>query len=81
MGACCTKDPREGHSESKDANFENKLVIERTGKHFNNENNTDSPDDILFKKKALEIHSNRQDINVTNISLTKKGNSIKIRAV
>jgi len=67
MGSCCTKDPREGHVDCKEARLENQLITERQGKLNSEPDIEESADDLNFKNNALGIKSNKPETNVSSL--------------
>ena len=64
MGACCTKDPRDGNVESKEEYLENNVVSERAARPEPVTFAEEAEDDITFKNKAENIKSPKQETNV-----------------
>ncbi len=65
MGACCTKDPREGHTDVKEANLDHQFISERAARPETDVPMEDTPDDLKFKKTAATIKSHKSEINVS----------------
>ncbi len=63
MGACCTKDPREGQTDVKEAQFDNQLIIEHSGRPGAPAEN-DSKEDVEFKRVAATMKSSKPETNV-----------------
>ena len=69
MGACCTKESKEHPIDLKEEYLDgmanaDAIQLERSGQKHPKPQPEDTPDDILFKEKALEMKSHKSETNV-----------------